>query len=310
MRRIPYAFIAVLCAAALLAGCNLPFLANSNDTASVQTAAALTVQAQLTPAGFATATFTPVPFPTIPPLATTQVPANTLPPSATATSTCDIAQFITDVTIPDGTVMDPDEGFTKTWRLKNIGACTWSGYNLIFDSGDLMSGTSPIAIGTVAPGQEVDLSVNLTAPSTDGAYRGYWRIRNTNGVLLPIVSGYQAKSFYVDIKVGTGGGPFAVTHVTYTMSTWSDAGHTDCPRVTASISTNAAGTITYHWIRSDGPEGTHTLDFGSATTKTINYDWALGSINAGDTHFVGIFIDSPNHQDFGHQNFTTACTTP
>ncbi len=230
MRRTHYALIAVLCAAALLASCNLPFLANNDDTASVQTAAALTVQAQLTPAGFATATFTPVPFPTIPAVATTQAPANTLPPAATATSTCDLAQFITDVTIPDGTVMDQGEAFTKTWRLKNIGACTWSGYNLIFDSGDLMSGASPMAIGTVAPGQEVDLSVNLTAPSTDGAYRGYWRIRNPNGVLLPVVSGYQGKSFYVDIKVGTSGGPFAVTHVTYTMSTWNDTGYVNCPR--------------------------------------------------------------------------------
>lgn len=310
MRKVPYILVVVLCTGALLAGCNLPFLVNNQDTASIQTAAALTVEAQVGPIPTATMTFTPVPFPTIPP-ATTQAPLNTLPPAASATANCDLAQFINDVTIPDGTNMDPGETFTKTWRLKNAGTCTWSGYNLVFDSGDLMSGSSPIAIGTVAPGQQVNLSVNLTAPSTDGSYRGYWRIRNASGVLIPVASGYQAKSFYVDITVGSTGGAFAVTHVTYTMSTWSDATHTNCPRVTATITTNGAGSVTYHWTRSDGATNTPaTLTFAAAGTQTINYDWALGSAHAGESSYVGIYIDNPNHQDFGHQSFTTACTTP
>ena len=65
-----------------------------------------------------------------------------------------------------------------------------------------MNGTSPISIGTVAPGQEVDLSVTLTAPATNGSYRSYWRIRNPSGVLLPVLSGHQGTSFFADIKVG------------------------------------------------------------------------------------------------------------
>jgi hypothetical protein len=96
----------------------------------------------------------------------------------------------------------PGATFTKTWRLKNAGTCTWSGYSLVFDSGDAMNGTSPTPIGVVNPGQEVDLSVNLTAPATNGSYRGYWRIRNASGVLMPILNGHQGTSFFVDIKVG------------------------------------------------------------------------------------------------------------
>jgi hypothetical protein len=105
------------------------------------------------------------------------------------------------VTIPDGTTYAPGASFTKTWRLKNAGTCSWSGYSLVFDSGDQMNGSSPTAIGAVSPGQEVDISVTLTAPASGGSYRGYWRIRNASGVLIPVLGGTQGKSFFVDIKV-------------------------------------------------------------------------------------------------------------
>ena len=144
----------------ILAACNLPSKAPATEEPnSIFTQAALTVQAQLTQsAQFSTPTLPP-PQPTntlvsLP----TSAPA-TLPPAASATPVCDQAQFVKDVTIPDGTLFDPGETFTKTWRLRNAGACTWSGYSLVFDSGDAMSGSSPVAIGTVNPGQEIDLSV-------------------------------------------------------------------------------------------------------------------------------------------------------
>ncbi len=191
----------------LLAACNLPSNAPATEEPNaVFTAAALTVQAMSTTSSstqvvpFNTPTLpapqptnTPISFPTLAlPTATVVVPP---------TAACDLAQFVKDVSIPDGTVFLPGATFTKTWRLKNAGTCTWSGYSLVFDTGDVMGGTSPTPIGTVSPGQEVDLSVNFTAPTTKGAYRGYWRIRNTSGVLIPILGGTQGRSFFVDIKV-------------------------------------------------------------------------------------------------------------
>ena len=138
-------------------------------------------------------TNTPLIFPNI-------TPTITLPP--TITPICDQAQLIKDVTIPDGTILLPGVSFTKTWRLKNIGACAWSGYySLVFDSGNPMNGPSSISISTTLPGQEVDISVTLKAPPDSGSYRGYWRIRSSSGVLLPVVNGYQGKSFFVDIRV-------------------------------------------------------------------------------------------------------------
>ena len=197
-------FVASFIFVFILSSCNLPSQAEpTNEPNAVFTQAALTVQAQLFEA-------TPFNTPTLPPpaptntaitLPTTSVPA-TLPPAASATPVCDQAQFIKDVTIPDGTTLLPNETFVKTWRLKNVGNCTWSGYTLVFDSGESMKGTSPIAIGTVNPGQEVDLTVTLTAPATNGSYRSYWRIRNPSGVLLPVLGGHQSQSFFADIKVG------------------------------------------------------------------------------------------------------------
>ena len=181
----------------LMSACNLP--SNNPEDAS-STAAAQTVEALMsaTPAGgIATASFTPLPIPAT----LTPIPISTNTPAATATTNCNVAQFITDVTVPDGSVMTPNQAFTKKWRIKNIGSCTWTGFSLVFDSGDSMGGPASKAISVLNPGQEVDLEVNLTAPATVGNYRGYWRINTNGNVLVPVVNGNQGKSFYVDIKV-------------------------------------------------------------------------------------------------------------
>src|SRR3990170_378646 len=61
--------------------------------------------------------------------------------SASAQSHCDWAKFIADVTVPDGTSFNGSTPFTKTWRLKNIGSCTWTtAYALVFSSGEQMAG--------------------------------------------------------------------------------------------------------------------------------------------------------------------------
>jgi hypothetical protein len=283
----------------IITACNLPSKAPATEEPnSIFTQAALTVQAQLTQsASFNTPTLPPAQPTNTLVVLPTAVPA-TLPPAASATPVCDQAQYVKDVTIADGTTFDPGETFTKTWRLRNAGTCTWSGYSLVFDSGDAMNGTSPIAIGTVNPGQEVDLSVTLTAPATSGSYRGYWRVRNTSGVLIPVLGGTQGKSFFVDIKVAAPG-PFAVTSVSMSVS-----GSCGSFNITASITTNAAGSVTYHWIRSDGAtdNATHTpIDFTAAGTQSVSTSW---STTASGAKWMDIYIDGPNHQQFGRAEFS------
>ncbi|HLO32867.1 MAG TPA: NBR1-Ig-like domain-containing protein [Anaerolineales bacterium] len=131
------------------------------------------------------------------------VPAAALPASASAAQTCtDRAQFVTDVTVPDGTRYDPSATFTKTWRLRNSGTCTWTtSYSMVFDTGTQMGSTTSVAFpSNVAPGQTVDLTVNMTAPSSAGHYIGYWKFKNAAGVLFGI--GVSAnKSWWVEINV-------------------------------------------------------------------------------------------------------------
>lgn len=184
-----------------ITACNLPSNATPTHGAdAVLTAAAQTVEANLTQV----AILNP---PTIPPTSTAGISTSTLavsentsvPPTSvpSATQACDVAQFVDDVTIPDGTVLTPNQAFTKTWRLKNVGSCSWTpSYAIVFNSGDSMNGPATQALaGNVNPGDTVDISVNLTAPAADGGYRGYWKLRNASGVLFT--------QFYVDIKVQT-----------------------------------------------------------------------------------------------------------
>lgn len=131
------------------------------------------------------------------------VPAAALPSSASAAQACtDRAQFIADVTVPDGTRYDPGATFTKTWRLRNIGTCTWTtSYTMVFDSGTQMGSTTSVPFHTtVAPGGNIDLSVNMTAPSAAGHYIGYWKFKNAAGAIFGI--GVNAnKAWWVEINV-------------------------------------------------------------------------------------------------------------
>jgi hypothetical protein len=179
----------------------------------------------------------------------TPVPTVTgTPPTATSTSTiptstptvvpsaCDKAQFIKDVTVPDGTTYAAGTTFNKTWRLKNIGACTWTtAYQLVFYSGEPMGGPSSLTFPqSVAPGQTVDLTVTLTAPSTAGLYRGYWMFKNANGALFGI--GYYAnKPWWVEINVTGSSGPTSTPTVTSTATITPTATETFTPTMTPTV---------------------------------------------------------------------------
>lgn len=139
------------------------------------------------------------------------------PPSPTVQpSSCDKAQFISDITVPDGTTFAPGATFNKTWRLKNAGKCTWTtSYQLVFYSGTQMGGPSALSFPrSVAPGQTVDLTVSLTAPTAAGSYRGYWMFKNASGALFGIGT-LANKPWWVDIKVS---GTVSATPVTATTT--------------------------------------------------------------------------------------------
>jgi len=114
---------------------------------------------------------------------------------------CDEAAFIDDITYSDGSVVARGGTFTKIWRIKNIGTCTWNtSYDLVFVSGERFDASNAVALpGTVSPGQTVDISVDLTAPTRAGNYIGYWKLRNASGVLFGMGTGDA--NIYVAVKV-------------------------------------------------------------------------------------------------------------
>ena len=80
--------------------------------------------------------------------------------------------FVTDVTIPDDTVLEPGESFEKVWRLKNSDASDWAeDFSLAFMEGDqLGTSDSQLLKEVVAPGETVDIGVTMQAPAEDGVY--------------------------------------------------------------------------------------------------------------------------------------------
>ena len=153
------------------------------------------------PVAFVTSTLPPtkpgltLPTP-VPPTATA-----TLDPSApTPTPSChDSALFVEDVTYPDNTRLEAGERFTKTWKFQNTGNCQWTGYTVAFVSGDRMDAAATVEVPETEPQSEVEVSIDLVAPSEDGAYTGNFEIRNEKGDVVPL--GIE-ETFWVKIFVG------------------------------------------------------------------------------------------------------------
>lgn len=189
-----------------------------------------------------TPTATPSPTATLPPPTQTPVPSATPAPSATpiptqavtptAQSNCiESALFLADVTILDNTNVAAGQAFTKTWKLRNSGTCTWNnGYSLVFIGGDAMSGPASVAFSETEPGADLLVSIDLTAPAASGAYTGFYELRNPAGQVIPVGT---LTSIWVKITVGT------VTAAPPVTGNTSGSAATSAPSGTCSPSQNS-----------------------------------------------------------------------
>ena len=191
---------------------------------TIATAVAMTVAAQA--AEQAQATVTPIPTEadsTSTPEATPTKQAAptfappTAPPPVGSGDPCLLANLISE-TIPDGTIMEPGETFWKTWHLKNNGTCTWnSAYKIVYWSGDLMGGLLEYQFPeVVSPGEDVDVTILLKAPSSNGNVSSYWKLQSEWGGQFGV--GEYDQPFYVQINVNDASNPYyTVTNVTYNV---------------------------------------------------------------------------------------------
>lgn len=152
-------------------------------------------------------TETPIP-PTTVPVTVTSVPPTAVPQPVTSTPApstgcVNAAEYVADVTVPDGSLLQSDAPFAKTWRVKNTGTCTWdSRYAIAFVDGTLFSAYDAFALSvSAAPGQTLDISIPMRAPIYPAAYVSAWKLRAPNGTLF----GVGGSNAPLTVKLSIGG---------------------------------------------------------------------------------------------------------
>jgi hypothetical protein len=221
----------------------------------------------------------PQPSPTLPaPTQSVQPATATTAPSGptAAPAGANQAEFVADVNIPDGTVFAPEQSFTKTWRIANTGQTTWTtAYTLIFIDGDLMGAEASIPMPKeVAPGKEVEISVDMLAPDKAGTYTSFWKLKSPDGKIFGFGS---AGSEAIWVKIEVQAGAVALDATT--------------PTVSASANTALQASLS-----ADNPEVTgtcpHTFVFTAQITlkepATVTY-----ALEAGDTSGGQIRVPAP-----------------
>jgi hypothetical protein len=208
--------VSILVSLLLLAACgpSATPVAPSADPNLIRTEAAATVLARVTRDLALTPSATLIPTQTSTP-APEDTPTATLPAASAVTATSvtgapvagatgtpatptavltNLAEWVSQ-TIPDGTTFRPGESFTMTWRVENVGQATWTeGYWLRYFSGDSFGAPREFSLGEeVKPGEFIDLTLQMTAPTRPGEYRSDWvlateaRSNFKEGIFLKIV---------------------------------------------------------------------------------------------------------------------------
>jgi hypothetical protein len=144
---------------------------------------------------------------------------NTPPPASTPietsgvspTPSCYRLKYVRDITIPDNTLMTPAQVFTKTWLVENSGLCAWRpGFKLVLVGGEAMGGSPFILAQEANPGDRVELSVKMAAPTNQtGLNQGTWRMTDDNGNLFG-----DALTVVIDLGGITTGTPESITPTT------------------------------------------------------------------------------------------------
>jgi len=214
--------------------------------------------------------------------------ATVLVDTVTVTSAADNAEWVSDVTIPDGTAVMPGQTFTKTWRIKNTGTRAWTSYRWAHSSGPVLGPVTSVGVTATSVGATVDVSMEMVAPTAPGPHRGVWRMKNAGGSffgasidVLIIVRGAetpttsQAKSFrFEDVPSPQDSGqPFPVS-----ISARTDSGNVDTS-YNKRISLSAAGlTIEPNVVVFEKGVGTQTIKV-TGSGKSIRLTAREGSIS-------------------------------
>jgi hypothetical protein len=219
------------------------------------------------------------------PPALTPEPTSTPTPLPTPIKECqDRLSILADVTIPDGTRMDPGEKFRKTWRLRNSGSCTWTNdYALVFISGYQMLGPEVARLpGEMKPGDVVDVSLNLQSPTANGTYRGYWMLRNENMGFFGYGEGAKSP-FWVEIKVGP--------EPTPQITEWRGEYFTNRKLEGDPALVRNDKNIDFNWQSKAPASGLPVNDFSVRWTREVKFDAAIYRFSVEADDGVRLWVD-------------------
>jgi len=136
-------------------------------------------------------------FNTTPVAGVTTLPTLVAPTTASNSTTkvgCNDAMFVSEKP-QDGKVVGPGKIYEKVWQIQNTGTCTWDdGYVFTFLPDQSSKGIDgyDIVINKedefTKPGSSQSFIIAITAPTVNGQYKGYWKLKSDEGVFFgPLV---------------------------------------------------------------------------------------------------------------------------
>lgn len=103
--------------------------------------------------------------------------------------------FISDITIPDGTVVVAGSTLDKQWEVENSGTCNWEeGYQIQLITGEDLGAEPEQGLIPARSGSRVTIRIVFAAPDEPGNYRSAWQAYNPQGNAF-------GDPFYIDITV-------------------------------------------------------------------------------------------------------------
>lgn len=125
-----------------------------------------------------------------------QISGNAPTPLPTRQANCENQlEFLEDLTVPDGTEVQPGDKVVKRWLIKNTGTCNWNpSYSLQLISGLALGAENVQGLYPARQSTQAVIEITFSAPDNPGRYNSWWQAYDPDGDRF-------GDPFYVEISV-------------------------------------------------------------------------------------------------------------
>lgn len=90
--------------------------------------------------------------------------------------------FVSDITIPDRTAVEPGATLDKRWEVENTGSCNWDErYSIQLITGAEMGADPKQALYPARSESKAEIRIQFTVPDEPGPYRSAWQACSPDG---------------------------------------------------------------------------------------------------------------------------------